>query len=209
MSGILAGIAVVLMGAWTAVGYVSTKGIEMPEYEVVHVAQDYEVREYSGFIRAEVAVEGDYRESLYSGFRKVADYIFGNNTPKASIAMTAPVLQEQSQKIAMTAPVLHERAQDTQQYMVAFIMPKEYTMASLPAPNNPEVRLREIPAKRYAVLRFSGYATERRAARKTAQLVEALEQDGVKIVGAPMAAQYNPPWTPPFMRRNEIQIEVE
>lgn len=209
MGAIIAGAVVVLFGAWTVVGYTSTKDIETPQYTVVREADGYEIREYGGYIRAEVTLQGAYRETLYGGFREVADYIFGNNTGSADIAMTAPVISEKSQKIAMTAPVLQEKGSAESSYTVAFIMPRAYTMASLPRPNNPNVQLREVPPQRFAVLEFGGYATERRAQRKIERLQEALDRDGVVTAGSPIVAQYDPPWTPFYMRHNEIQVPVE
>lgn len=208
--GVIAVIVVGLLGAWSAVGYASTAGIETPAYTVVSKARGYEIREYPGFIRAEVTVPGPYDEAINRGFRAVAGYIFGGNTAKAGIAMTAPVLAEKkSQEIAMTAPVLAERAEGAEeQYTVSFVMPKEWTMATLPVPDNAAVTLREVPKTRYAVLKFRGYAQAKRCEAKKAALRKALERDGVATLGEPIVAQYDPPWTPPFMRKNEIQIAL-
>jgi len=208
---VLGVLIVLLLAAWTVVGYLPTKDIETPTYRVLETKKGYEIREYEPYIVAEVTLDGSYRQSLYGGFGKVADYIFGNNTKGGAIDMTAPVLQSEkpsSEKIAMTSPVLHEESDAGGGYTIAFVMPSEYTMATLPKPNNPEVKLREVPAKRFAVLRFGGYATSGRTARKTKALVSNLARDGVKTTGKPVVAQYNPPWTPPYMRRNEIMLEI-
>lgn len=207
---VVAGVIVaVLLGAWTAVGYRDTKGIETPKYTIERKAKGFEVRHYAPQIRAEVLMDGDYRESLYGGFRYLADYIFGNNTTQSDIAMTAPVLSEQSAKIAMTAPVLQQRQGVAGTYVIAFIMPSEYTLDTLPKPRNDKVKLREIPERRYAVYRFGGYATKGRVKRLAARLDAALAREGLTAKGAPAVAQYNPPWTPPYMRRNEILIPIE
>lgn len=208
MTGLAVGIAVALVGAWTAVGYLSTKGIEEPAHTVVEKKRGYEIREYAPYIRAEVTLEGAYRDTLYGGFRQVADYIFGNNTKSEKVAMTAPVIQEKSEKIAMTAPVIQEAGEGKNTYTVAFVMPREYTLETLPKPNNPNVAFREVPARRFAVLKFGGYATERRVERKKAQLIKSLDRDGVKAAGTALVAQYDPPWTPFYMRRNEIQVPL-
>lgn len=211
MAVLLCVLLVALLGAWTAVGYASTKGIETPKYTLVSKTGDYEIREYAGYIRAEVVVKGTFTSSLNSGFRKVADYIFGNNTAASGIAMTAPVISEKaaaSEKIAMTAPVISEKSGEEGSYVVAFVMPSEYTLEKLPKPNNSEVTLREVPKQRYAVLVFGGYATEARTADKTAELVAALGRDGIKTAGEPMLAQYDPPWTPPYMRTNEVHVAL-
>lgn len=202
-------VLALLLGVWTYVGYATTKDIETPKYEVVNATSDYEIRLYAPQIRAEVVVEGSYRESLYGGFRKLADYIFGNNTAQSKINMTAPVLSEKSEKIAMTAPVLHEPQQGKEAQVVAFVMPSSYTLETLPRPNNNEVVLRQVPATRYAVHSFSGWATEGRVASRTKKLQEALARDGVATTGIPMVAQYDPPWTPPYMRQNEILIALD
>lgn len=205
--GVVGAIIVLLLGGWSAVGYASTKDIETPKYTVVEEKDGYEIREYAAYIRAEVTLEGKYRETLYDGFRKVADYIFGNNAGKSGIAMTAPVMQQQPEKIAMTAPVMQDQGADGR-YTVAFVMPSSYTMDTLPKPNNAEVSLREVPKQRFAVLRFGWYAGEGRAAKKIARLKEFLQRDGLVAAGEPIVAQYDPPWTPPFMRKNEIQIPL-
>lgn len=205
--GIAAGVLVVFFGAWTAVGVASTKGIETPAHTLVEKRGAYEIRDYAGYIRAEVTLRGGYRDTLYGGFREVAGYIFGDNTGAADIAMTAPVLQEGApEKIAMTAPVLQEDKGDA--YTVSFVMPAKYTLDSLPKPNNPNVVLREVPPARYAVARFGGYAWERKALRRVAALEKRLAADGLVATGPAIIAQYDPPWTPFFMRKNEVQIPI-
>lgn len=209
LAGLLLGGVLVALAAWTYVGYASTRGIETPAYTLAAEGNGYEVREYAPYIRAEVTLQGAYRDTLYGGFRNVADYIFGNNTTRSAVAMTAPVLQEPagSETIAMTAPVLHE--QEGSAYTVSFIMPSSYTLETLPQPNNDKVKLRAVPKTRFAVLKFGGYATERRSARKTAWLQERITAAGLLPAGPPIVAQYDPPWTPPYMRRNEIQIPLK
>lgn len=214
---VAAGVVVVLLGGWIAVGVVSVAGVESPQYSLVEKRAGYEFRSYPAMIVAETVVDGSYRESINQGFGRVANYIFGNNTAEAKIAMTTPVLHEEtkampagegtSEKIAMTTPVLHEPL-GAESYSLAFVMPSEYTMDSLPRPNRDYVTLREIPERTVAVLKFRGYAPERTAQRKTQALLDRLARDGVDVMGEPFVAQYDPPWTPPFMRRNEIHIEV-
>ena len=214
---ILAGVGAGFLGLWSLIGWLPTKGVEKPAYRVVSRQKGYEVREYPPTIVAEVTLEGEYKETMYGGFRQVADYIFGNNEVvlpekegSEKIAMTSPVLQKEegaSEKIAMTSPVLQEETADSS-YTVSFIMPSEYTLESLPKPKNEKVQLRSIPSKRYAVLRFGGYATERRVEKKKRKLRELMDRDDLRSLGETMVAQYNPPWTPPYMRRNEILIEI-
>lgn len=202
------------VGAWIAVGYLSVAGIETPAYEVVEEREGYEIRLYRPHIVAEVTVEDEYRDAMNSGFRKLADFIFGNNTApgaegSAKIAMTAPVQEREvkSAKIAMTAPV-QERDEEGGR-VVAFVMPSEYTMETLPTPNNPEVRIVEVPEKRYAVHSFSGRVPEDRMREKKEAISAMALRDGLKPVGEPILSQYDPPWTPPFMRKNEVWLEIE
>lgn len=209
---VLLGLVVGLIAVWTVVGWLPTRGIETPEFAVLKRGRGYEVREYAPMVLAQVSVQGGYLETQNNGFMKVADYIFGNNTRKDKIAMTAPVLHakesQASETISMTAPVLHQRSPSDDAYLISFVMPKGSTTASLPTPNNAEVSLKEIPARRMAVLRFGGYATQGRVRKKTALLLERLKKDGISPVAEPSVAQYNPPWTPPYMRRNEILVEL-
>lgn len=208
----IAGVLAVLMVAWMAAGYLPVRNIETPKYEVLSAKKGYEIRLYPSHIVAEVQVTGTYNESTNKGFRTIADYIFGNNTASGSIAMTAPVLHEKqlaSEKISMTAPVLHGKTGETGSYTVAFVMPSSYTLETLPKPNNADVTVRAVPPKKYAALRFSGYAPESKVQRKTQLLLALLKQDDVTPVGSPSVAEYHPPWTPPFMRRNEILVEIQ
>jgi len=209
---VAAGVLVVLFGGWILAGYLPTMGIETPKYKLVNKANGYEVRTYAPHIIAEVEVSGSYGDTLNQGFRKVSDYIFGNNTAKGAIATAAPVLHEKqpaSEKIAMTAPVLHGKTVGKGAYKLAFVMPSKYTMKTLPKPGDAEVTLRAIPEKTFAVCHFGGYATEARVERETKKLLDAMERDNLSVAGLPVTAQYNPPWTPPFMRKNEIMVEVQ
>ena len=208
----IAGVLAVLMVAWMAAGYLPVRNIETPKYEVLSAKKGYEIRLYPSHIVAEVQVTGTYNESTNKGFRTIADYIFGNNTASGSIAMTAPVLHEKqlaSEKISMTAPVLHGKTGETDSYTVAFVMPSSYTLENLPKPNNPDVTVRTVPPKKYAALRFRGYAPEGKVERKMEDLLALLKQDNITPAGSPSVAEYNPPWTPPFMRHNEILVEVQ
>lgn len=181
--------------------------IEEPAYSVIEKSGQFELRAYDAKIVAEVFVAGDMADASSAGFKLIADYIFGNNTSTSGasekISMTAPVTMEpQSEKIEMTAPVSIENTDG--RWRVHFVMPTEYTMTTLPTPNNSEVTLREIPPTRYAVITFSGLARDKKVAQKTAQLATWLEDNGIEPIGTPELARYNPPWTLPFLRRNEI-----
>ena len=185
--------------------------IEEPTYETILAEEPYEVRQYRPMIVAETFVEGDLSAASNAGFRRIADFIFGNNTsPRGAgekIEMTAPVTAAPaSEKIAMTAPVTVEDAGG--RWRVHFVMPSKYTIATLPRPNDPAVVIREVPAAKVAVIRFSGLAGESNVAGKTADLMRWIESRGLRASGTPQLARYNPPWTLPFMRRNEVLVEV-
>jgi len=205
-------------------------GTEQPPYEVVGRVGEAEIRRYAPQIAAEAVVEGPVETARNEGFRRVAGYIFGDNTAKASVAMTAPVVQGReaaggSQSIAMTAPVVQARAGRSESiamtspvvqqpaggesWSIQFIMPSKYTMATLPQPNDPRVRLVEIPARTFAVVRFSGLGKADAVAQHEKALDAALAGTSWRAVGEPVTWYYDPPWTVPFMRRNEVARPVE
>ena len=187
----------------------SVRAIEEPKYTLIEKSGTFELRAYSPKIVAETFVSGSMDKASSAGFKLIADYIFGNNTSRnggnQEISMTAPVTMEpKSEKISMTAPVSME--QTAGQWRVHFVMPSEYTLDTLPKPNNPAVVLREVPASQYAVIVFSGFADEDKTASKTADLMAWLDSKGISAIGKPELARYNPPWTLPFFRRNEVMV---
>jgi hypothetical protein len=182
--------------------------IEEPKYTVAKKDGNMEIRLYEPFIVAETVVDtADFEEASNEGFRRLAGFIFGGNKVQRKIAMTSPVTTEQSQKIAMTAPVQAERSVSS--VRVAFTMPSEYTLETLPVPNDSRVTLRQVPARKLAVIRFSGRWTEENFREHSEELNTWIEKQGLKISGAPSIARYNPPFVPFFFRRNEIMIPVE
>jgi hypothetical protein len=201
----------------------SAMAVEEAKFEVLVQDTKFEVRRYAAVIVAETLVDGDMDVASGKGFRTIADFIFGNNKAPISdasskIAMTAPVTMEpqtQSSKIAMTAPVSVQPASDgvnlvgAKRWRVQFVMPSQYTMASLPKPNNGAVTLREVPAKTVAVAKYSGFNTERRIQDETQLLVDWLQAHKLVANGPAQLARYDPPWTLPIWRRNEIHIEVK
>jgi len=181
---------------------------EEPSYTSVLQEVPFEIREYSALIATEVTVSGERSEAISAGFRLLAGYIFGGNTRKQSIAMTAPVIQNQSpnEKIAMTAPVM--QSPDSAGWIIRFIMPASYTLETLPTPNDPKVRLVSLQPKRIAVVRFSGLVDDNDVEQQTALLRAFVSQQKLTAVGTPSLARYDPPWTLWFLRRNEIMLEV-
>ena len=182
--------------------------VEEPKFQIVKAAGDFELRDYPGLVVAEVAVGGDRRAASNEGFRLLAGYIFGGNAGSSKIAMTAPVSQSQVQgsKIAMTAPVT--LAGQEGRWTVQFTMPGEYALEALPAPIDKRVQLRAMPPSRMAVLRFSGLTGDERVAQQTEKLVALVRDHGLSPIGTPSLARYDPPWTPWFMRRNEVVVPV-
>ena len=207
---------------------------EEPKFERISKHDHIELRRYPAFVVAETIVEGDMDAASGKGFRAIADYIFGNNVTAGSatgkdsekIAMTAPVtmapVNAASQKIPMTAPVAMEPLPDAgpasqmpqamqgaKRWRVHFVMPSAYTLATLPRPNNPAVQLREVSAKTWAVLSYSGFNTEAGIQQRTDELVAWLAAQKIETTGSPQLARYNPPWTLPLFRRNEIMLEIQ
>ncbi len=194
---------------WALGSYLVVRSIEKPTYTVLEQRDGYEIREYQAYIVAETTVGGTRSAAMGSGFQIIADYIFGNNTSKTSIAMTAPVLEQPaSEKISMTTPVLSS-ASDTNERTIAFVLPSAYTLETLPIPNNPAVTLRAVPAHKVAALTFTWYATTNRIAANEAALRSYLNRDQAVVTGAPHVAQYNPPLSMPLVLRNEILIPIE
>jgi hypothetical protein len=184
------------------------QAVEEPAFKTLLSDGAFEVRDYPSLIVAEVTVTGEQKEAANNGFRLLAGYIFGGNKSRKSIPMTAPVAQAPvSEKIAMTAPVT--QIQNAGTWIVRFTMPSAYAMEALPEPNDPKVQLRRLPATRFATLRFSGLAGKRDVDAKITELLAATTAHHLLASGPVTLAQYNPPWTPWFMRRNEVMVPVE
>ena len=181
---------------------------EQQKYDVVDNYDGWEVRLYPVHLVAEVDVQGPFDQAVSQGFRSLAAFIFGDNVEEQKVAMTAPVVQEpKSQKIEMTAPVVHEPS--GQDHVVAFVMPAQYTMETLPKPTDGHIRVRQAPEELAAVRQFSGRSTEARFAEQLAGLTSRLqEHPELEIVGAPKYARFDPPWKPWFLRRNEVVVPV-
>lgn len=201
ISRIAAGLALVLLTSGVAMA------IEEPEYEIVADHGDFEIRRYAPMILAETRVDSDFEKAGNEAFRRLFGYISGDNTAREKIEMTAPVVQEpSSEKIAMTAPVVQQS--DDSGWRVAFVVPAEYSWETAPEPNDPRVSLRLVPERLVAAVRFSGTWGEERFAGHEGELRERLAEHGLQPVGEAVYARYNPPFTPWFMRRNEVLIPV-
>jgi hypothetical protein len=172
---------------------------EEPPHTVVLSDGDFEIRDYQSLTIAEVTVHADRYAAAYAGFRKLAGYIFGGNAEKQRIEMTAPVIEARA----------HAGEGGSQQaWTIRFVMPRGSTLSKMPKPDDQTIRMVEEPATRCAVLRFSGVAEDGATDAKTAELEAILKTRGLHAAGPPAMAQYNPPWIPGFMRRNEIMVPV-
>jgi len=180
---------------------------EEPSFERLADYDGFEVRQYGSRIVAETVVEGDADAATSEGFRRLAGYIFGGNDGGASISMTTPVERSpEGVRIAMTTPV--ERAQREGRWVVTFTMPADYTLGTLPKPNDDRVVLRELQREPVAVLRFSGRADEAAKREHADDLLARLRDRGYEPTGEPTLAQYDPPWVLGLFRRNEVMIPV-
>jgi hypothetical protein len=180
---------------------------EEPSYRVTLQAEPFEIRQYAPLIVAQVEVPGDLSEASSAGFRLIANYIFGNNIAvrDGGLNMAEPV----PEKIAMTIPVIAEGKGDKKTWLIQFVMPKQYTMDALPKPNNPQVKLLPIGSQKLAVIRFTGFVTDDKVQEKTAELMAWIKSRNELPLGNPRLARYNPPWSIPWMRRNEILIPIQ
>lgn len=183
--------------------------VETPLYKEVLRDGDLELRDYPAQVVAEVSVDGDQKEAASKGFRLLAGYIFGANRKRQSIAMTAPVAQQAvSEKIAMTAPVAQtQSAAGT--WVIRFTMPSTWSLQTLPVPDDSRVKLHNTNPARFAVLRFSGLAQPNDVQTKFNELLALVKSHDLHVIGSVSLAQYNPPWTLWFMRRNEVMVEVK
>jgi effector-binding domain-containing protein len=193
---------------WSMWGYFSSR-VENTQYSVVESKKEYEIRLYPEHIVAQTTIKGSYRESLSEGFGIVAGYIFGGNTKNENIPMTAPVIEKSvtSESIAMTAPVTASIEGDS--HTIAFGMPRSYTLDTLPTPTDSRVQIVSIPEKEMAAIRFSWLRTDSRTQSKKQELLDALKKDNITIIGEPQYAGYSAPWTPPWMARHEVLVEIK
>lgn len=166
--------------------------VEQPNYKLVLSKGEIEIRDYAPMIVAEVEVSGERKLAISEGFKILADYIFGNNTSNEKMAMTAPVIQQPMGK-----------------WKVRFVMPKKYNFETLPKPNSKDIILIPCPARRLVVIRFSGLADDKNIQHHTDELKAYILAEAMEPIGEPIFAFYNPPWTLPFLRRNEVMIEID
>jgi len=199
----------VLFLAWVAWGFVAVRTIDQPPYAVLLQADGYEVREYPAHVAAQVSLKSGWQESLDEGLRVLAAYMHGDNISQKSIADAQSVgieSEPDSELIALTAPVVTQEKNDA--YLISLVMPASFTSLTLPRPNNPVVRIVDVPSAVVAVRSFSGRVDKERAGREEQILRELLGRDKRVTVSAARLVQFNPPWSPPFLRRSEVLIPI-
>jgi hypothetical protein len=182
------GFAIIFIWLWGVPAMAAD--VEEPAFELVDTLGRVEVRRYQATIQAQTTLSDSGQSS--EGFRRLAGFIFGRNGEGTKIAMTAPVTET-----LQPQPVM------------AFTMPAAYSMQDLPRPEDQSISLQEIPARTLAVIRFSGWATESQIEKNREELLATLAKHGIQHRGPLSLNQYNPPWTLPFLRRNEIMVEVD
>lgn len=210
---IIAGLSVGAIFALSAAQRGDAKS-DVVGYELLSRDGDVEIRNYAPRLVAEVEMESLDERSMNNAFRTLAAFIFGENQPRSKIAMTAPVTAE-SAKIAMTAPVTSEtvganskNGSSERAHIMRFFMPSEFSLETLPVPTDKRIRIFELPARKVAAIRFSGSAKAANFEKHERQLQEAVSKNHLKVVGSPYRAYYNPPFTPPFLKRNEVMVEL-
>ena len=187
--------------------------IEEPKYEVLKEYDEFEIREYSSYLVAEVEIDSTFEEASNKAFQILFQYISGNNVKQEEIEMTAPVNQMNSNKgeeIEMTVPVTQKsNLKSNGAYIISFVLPSKYNLESAPMPKDQRINIRQIPKKLMAVREYSGTWSEENYRENEKLLIEELSKNNIMMISEPLYARYNPPFWPWFLRRNEVLIEVE
>ncbi len=200
-------LIITLLTLFILIGMKNTMATEEAKYTVVKTENSFEIRDYDAHVLAEVMVEGALEEVGNKAFNSLFRYISGDNRSRDKVAMTAPVSQQAAgQKIDMTAPVGQQAVKD--KWAVSFMMPASYTLETLPVPDDKKIILRQVPARRVAAVRYSGFWSEKNYLENKSQLETWINKNKLSIVGDAVWARYDAPFTPWFLRRNEILIPI-
>lgn len=192
----------------TACSIFGISSVDEAGYDVLKDNANIQIRQYKPLLTAQTEVEANYETASSKAFQRLFDYISGNNKAQQKIAMTAPVIQEkQAQEIAMTAPVFQEKSGKI--WFMSFVLPADYTLTTAPIPLDSMIVLKEVPSKKVAVLTYTGFLSEHVIEEKANELKNWLTEQGYKSQSTPRSAGFDPPWTLPFLRRNEIHIDIE
>ena len=210
MAGVV--VAMICFIFVTGCSVVGIRTTEEASYTVLAKYDQIEIREYKELVVVETDVDASYDKAGNIAFKKLFGYISGENVSQSKIAMTAPVMSKErnagtGEKVAMTSPVIGEK--QGQGWRYSFVLPAGYTLETAPLPTNPEVNLTRIPRKKVAVIRYSGLWREPAMREKSDELVEWIQANGIERLSTPRSAGYDPPWTLPFLRRNEIMVDVK
>ena len=194
----------------SACSVVGVRALEEPAYQTQLQEGNFEIREYQPYLVAEVYMEGEnFEQASGDGFRILADYIFGNNLSRSSAVQMAGKAEKESESIAMTAPVQMDQGEQSNQWRMAFSLPSKWNLETAPVPNDQRVKLREVLPERMVVLQFSGRMGAHDLEEKEQELRQWATKQGITVVGSVRTARYDPPWTLPFLRKNEVQLKVE
>jgi len=184
------------------------RSADEPNYQVLNDYGHIQIRQYPAMVVAQTEVNADYKSSSSQAFHRLAGYIFGGNKKQQKIAMTAPVIQEQeTETMVMTAPVFQQKSGGV--WLMAFVLPSGYTVSTAPVPLDSAVLIKELPDKKVAVIRYSGSLSEQSIEEKAEELKNWLTKQGYQVISPSRSAAYDPPWTLPFLRRNEVHIDIE
>lgn len=196
----------------TACSVFGNSGVEIAPYSVSESDGEIEIRSYDELVLVSAPMKGNM-DNNEGAFNKLFAYISGENKGSAKIDMTAPVLMDpngsEGQKIAMTAPVIVDQDEKSSDWIMSFVLPREFSFETAPRPTNPEVTLSRITDLEVAAIKFSGVLNNKNAQKHREQLESWISKNGYKVTGAYKTAGYNPPWTLPNLRRNEVLIPVE
>ena len=192
----------------TGCGVFGIRTADQPRYQVLNEVENIQIRHYPALLIAETTIVDDYKNASNQGFQRLAGYIFGNNQKQQSLVMTAPVIQErQAETLAMTAPVLQQKSGTV--WLMAFVLPTGYSVSTAPIPNDKAITIKELPAKKVAVIRYTGSLCESGIEKNADTLINWLNQHDIKMLSPARSAAYDPPWTLPFLRLNEVHIDIE
>ena len=198
-------VGTIFLSSCTVVG---VRNSEEAAYDVLLVEEPIQIRQYKDKLVAQTVTSGNYKESGGQAFDRLAGYIFGNNIMKEQMAMTTPVLEKkQSEKMAMTIPVYQQVENNS--WTMTFVLPSKYSIETVPEPIDKNVMVRMLPGTKVATLRYNGLISAKSISSKGSELQTWLDDNGYKTLSEPYSAAYDPPWTIPFFRRNEVHIEIE
>jgi hypothetical protein len=202
------GLAILIL-VWSFAGYAGSN-VEQAKYKIESKINKIEIREYADHLIATTSVSGNRQEALNKGFRIIANYIFGGNESSKTISMTSPVTSsvKNNESIAMTTPVM-AKSNNAGIYEIAFVMPSKYSLETLPVPLDHRVKIVTVPKRKVAALMFSGFRTEAKVKKYQDILANSLIESNIAYNPEPIYAGYNPPWTPPWMSRNEVMFELQ